>query len=503
MASRSGTQDPVGPVDHGYLRTSAIQWAKVTDDLDQVDLALTMTALREELDPGWADAPRARARLLLLDDRPAEAMTVVRAAGLTLPPEPAPLAGPDLVVAAVHAANGDDDCHHRLLDAMRLVEGGTQRWPVAYLLAAVARARGENAEADQIWLDLVDGLGIVTPLTLSRSAAARVRRRSGPDAGDQVVATVLNFQSHSPVDDPGPVIGAAEQLRAQGDPGGARLLLWATTRIHGPVPAVQAALAALTPNSTRYRLRAGFALVLALLLIPFGVLGLPLILLGREYWNRRVAIPGLSPADSRAWRRIGALPLRPGRNVLEPTDGVSAAEALTFGLLGGLGFAATAAALDSTAGTSWGTVLVALVWLTGLVAWPAAGVAVMRRAGRRRDRRAYWAQQQARVPPVPDQQPCQCRRATVLRGARARAYVDGHLRPAAFAGSDPVRAILGPDATLAVCPDTQIVWLGMNLRSDRSGHAFRGAEPVIEPGAAEEFIGGATERGGPRAAGRG
>src|SRR5512142_881127 len=93
MASRSGTQDPVGPVDHGYLRTSAIQWAKVTDDLDQVELALTMTALREELDPGWPDAARARARLLLLDDRPAEAMTVVRAAGLTLPPEPAPLAG--------------------------------------------------------------------------------------------------------------------------------------------------------------------------------------------------------------------------------------------------------------------------------------------------------------------------------------------------------------------------------------------------------------------------
>jgi len=106
------------------------------------------------------------------------------------------------------------------------------------------------------------------------------------------------------------------------------------------MPAVSAALAALTPARAwpRYRLRAGFALVLAFLLVPFGILGLPLIVLGREYWKRRVPIPGLSPSDSRAWRRIGALPLRPGRNVLEPADGVSAAEILTFGLLGGLGY---------------------------------------------------------------------------------------------------------------------------------------------------------------------
>jgi hypothetical protein len=548
MQARPGTQDPVGTPGDGLLRPSVVQWAKVTDDLDQLDLALRMTALREELDPEWAEAALTRARLLLLSDRPDEALTVLSAAGFAPPgsvpslgsalsagsapsagaapsPAEAHLSGPDLLVAAVFAANGDNDCYRQLIAAMGSAQGGTQRWSLAYLLAAAAHARGDVATADQTWLDLVDGLGIVTRLTLSRSAVARMAQRpsgwagrSGwtegpsldgtihpvptPDATAQILAAALSFQALSPVADPGPVIDAAEELRRQGDRGGARLLLRATTQIHGPIPAVQAALAGLTPTRSMrwYRLRAALMLLGAVLLVPLGILAVPLILAGRAYWNRNVLVPGLTASDSQAWRRIETLPLRPGRNVLDGGGELSGIQVLGFVFLEALGF--TIALEIPSKAIGFASIM---IWLTAMVAFPLAGMVVLNRVRRHRDRLAYWHRQKRA--PVDDAQTCQCRRSTVLTGDAARAYLGGHLHDAT--PSDPVRAILGPDATLAVCPDTQIVWLGTDLASGRPGYAFRGAASAVEAGPSVEIVpsvdadlsDGALEQGDPRGVG--
>jgi hypothetical protein len=479
-----------GPVTPATLDDSWLTWTASADDADELELA---SALHAALPPEQ-DSPDVavwRARLFLLQGRPEEALAELVRHGLTEAPVQGSLTWAELVLVAVRAALGDPASFHRLLEAASLTAGELQSWRAAYLVAAAAEQLGHQAIADQAWRTLALEHSIVTPLTVSRLAAGEVARRDPLDH-DAVTAVVMTQARNlsrlvpPPAEDPGPVLAAAAGLRARGDDAGARLLLRAVVRLNPANPELSAALLEVTPTRAEHR-HVAVVVAVTVLCTPLallGLLGAGIAFGARKLWTLRVRIPGLSRADSVAWRAVGALSFdESSGTVRTETDNASG----WYGLAGILGFGVGVfvgylASESATAllGAPNDAVSIGM-WLLGIVGVPVLFVLGARAAHRRfltSRRRRHEAKEVRRR--LAEAAQCHCWQTRGLTGQLAEAYLTAHLEPVRDAPTlAELSRRLGPRAVVGQCPVTGGIWLGGSLGRGGTTVLLRGTVPAL------------------------
>jgi hypothetical protein len=496
-----GMSIPFGPgsvsaVSSESLDDSWLTWAATADDADELTLAGSLLESAPS-DRHTTDVGVAHARLLLLQGQPGAALAELARLGLTEVPVEGPRSWSELVLVAARAATGDPVSFQRLIEAASRTAGEPQAWRVAYLVAAAAEQTGQSDIAHQAWRALAVTHGIVTPLTVSRLAAGEVVRRDREDH-EAVTAVVLTQARNlsqlipGPADDPGPVLAAVADLRARGDEAGARLLLRAVTRLNPPNAAITAALQSGAPikGQNLHRAKVVGASLLALALVPAGLVGVLIVWGVARLWARYVRLPGFSLTDSVAWRAIGTLPPQ-----ATSVDGAKASDRSAYGWYGvvgvigvfawiPIGYSASAFGADALGG---GSGLEAILYLLGLIGLPAFLILVTRVIWRRvlgaRWRRRLASTERRRLAAAGQ---CRCWQTRGLTGELAAAYGTAHLRPVVDgAAVEVLHQRLGMRASVARCPVTGTLWLGGELGRGGTAVQLRGNVPTDLAPAAE------------------
>lgn len=293
-------------------------WALAAEGADEPDLALRLwsTAPRDAVP--WWEAELGCVRALLVLGRFPEALTRVRAladqVGRTTGD---PL---DLMLAAAFAASGDDAAYDYLLGAARAPQLSMPAAALLRVVGSVAEHRGRVRDAAWAWTFLVEQLGVTSRAVTAAYAAAVIGART-PDADAQTLValmrgaqTALERLEPPPRTDPAPVLDAVARLRRRGDTAGARLLLGAVEAATPGIRALRPVRRAVTPTG-RMLLLGTVAVVLALALgigLTFlrGVTGSVratggvVLALAASAWGRTVRLPGLSRAESEAYRLV-------------------------------------------------------------------------------------------------------------------------------------------------------------------------------------------------------
>ncbi|MDP9793232.1 hypothetical protein J2S43_001744 [Catenuloplanes nepalensis] len=440
-------------------------WADAAADDDRFGLMLTLldAVPAEEQD---RDLTVRRAALLLHDGRAGEAIAALRGVGVAeLPDGPETTFG-HLVLAAARAAGGDRPAYRWLMVWAGRIDGEVS---VCYLVAVAATGVGDRETADLAWHTLATRYGKVTPLTVARYAAAKVAKRADGDPALAVALAAMELHHLGvPVDrDPGPALEAARDLRARGDHEGARLLLHAVRRRLPAVPALDAALAELTPAGAMRRHRitvvAMWSLVPLLVLpvvwtvhVPAPAAGL-VVLAARLAWERWVPIPGLSRADSAVWRAFRAVGYDP---FTDPTAPPPKDQKGYYGLAGLLGLIFFGIPLSLAVER----LVPDGAMRTGLYLFVCAGVAALGYLGARRAH--HWLRaraharrrEQERHARLAEARRCHCWRMQGCSGEFADEYLRHHLRAEPFDDAPPA---LRGKAWLGRCAATDTVWLAV------------------------------------------
>ncbi|WP_033344969.1 hypothetical protein [Catenuloplanes japonicus] len=442
-------------------------WAGAAASDDRFGLMLTLLDAGTAKDQDQGPDPGVRrAALLLHDGRPADALATLREVGVTELPGATETSWSQLVLAAARAASGDQVAHRSLMAWAGRITGDPRMY---YLVAAAATGVGDRATADLAWETLTTGYEIVTPLTAARHAAARVARR---DTGDPVLAVAIAaMELHHlgvPVEkDPGPALEAVRDLRARGDHEGARLLLHAVRRRVPAVPALDAALAALTPAAAMRRhlitVVAMWSLV-PLVLLPAvfalhlpGLIGGLLALAARLAWERWIPIPGLSRADSLVWRAFRAVGYDP---FTDPTAPPPKDQKGYYGLAGLLALIFVAIPLsltverllpDGAARTG--------MYLLLCLGLPALGYVAARQAHHWMRARAHARRRAVETRArLSEARRCHCWQLHTIAGDIADEYLHHHLRAEPFDDAPPS---LRGKVWLGRCTATDTVWLAV------------------------------------------
>lgn len=457
-------------------------WAGAAAADDRFGLMLTLldAAPAEDYD---LDLAVRRAALLVHDGRPGEAVEALRHAGVTELPDGFETTLAQLVLAAARAATGDRPSYRWLMARTSRIDGDPR---VYYLVAAAAAGVGDQETADLAWQTLAAGFEVVTPLTVARHAAAAVARR---DIGDPVQAVAIAaMELHHlgvPVEnDPGPTLAAVQDLRARGDHEGARLLLHAVRRRLPAVPALDAALAALTPAAAMRRhliaVVAVWSLVPLLLFPVVWTLHVPalagglLVLAVRLGWERWVPIPGLSRTDSAVWRAFRAVGYDP---FTDPTAPPPKDQKGYYGLVAllSLFFVAIPVSLAAARLVPDGTMQTGMYLLICL-GIPALGYLGARHAHHWMRARAHARRRTADTRArLAEARRCHCWQVHTLSGDIAAEYLHHHLRSEPFDDAPPS---LRGEVRLGRCTATDTVWLA--VPGDRM-LLLRGATTTQQP----------------------
>lgn len=468
------------------LDRSVGEWAGQTDVHDL--LPETAVLLDHLLGSGGSTgAVLGRARLHLLEGRPAEGLSLLQDRGLDGQLEAGRATWNAAVSDACRAAEGDRPAFERLLALAADVVDTDGAVEAGYLVAAAADALGEQRVADGAWTDLPTSLGRVTALTLTHYAAATVagRDREDPEPATAAVLRAARAFDHleTPLaDDPGPAREAARLLEARGDRPGAYLLLLALSRLRVPTADLVAArdlLDAPQPARRRHRYRAvGTAVVASCVLVWFSAVGL---LVGRgllALWARRVRLPGLGLVDSRVARALRRMTYDDVSQTVRSSAGATQVDplqslAFVLGLFAGALVAVPlAGAVDDA-----GAVVAVGVPLTALTAVTVGSWLLARRLQRDwRLRRVLRREAADRRAVLAAASACACWHSRWWTGDPAVAYAAHHL----VAGDDEaLRPLALTGARLLRCPDTGYAWL--SLGSGRATRLVRGAAPEVAP----------------------
>lgn len=470
-------------------------WADLADSIDRVDLAL---AIRDGLAPTPEDRLVQTRLLLLSGDAEAARAQLGREPGRPLPSSEQPFGLEDLLAAACDAALGDDAALGWLLSAASRLADSDRGWYCAYLVAAAASARGDLRLADQAWTVLVRRYGVRTELTVPAAVIAELSIRDAVE-GELVLRTLGSCASaleslvHRVEVDPQPTLEAASQLVKRGDTPGARLLIDVVSRRNPPVRSLQDGLAALEPRAAirRYRLKAWALVVLALCVVPLGILGFILIKIGTRLFRQRVLVPGLKSADSHTWRGLRWIRFNAGRARVEVGGGqVTGWEAFLLiigGVIGaGLGWVLAAWVANWFGISEIGTSLpLVLIWLSSIIAVPTFLVladrivrAHLSQMGRRRAAAAESRRQREAAVR------CSCWEATMKADEAAEAYLTRHLAelPSGHRLTQLPTTLSGL-ARARLCPDTGAAWLAVTGNEGTGLILLRG--PVPSPRTAE------------------
>lgn len=466
-------------------------WTVTADGLAERSLAV---GLRESR-PGEAGPEQDlhRALDLLVLGRAQECVELLRRAGVHPPAHGDDLGPQHLLLAAGHAATGDDGAWSWLLAT--LAQGSNRRF--AHLLVAGAGdARGDTAAADRAWTELVRSpLGTLDRRAAVRAAVVEISARSRSARADDVAELVATWSSVlvglDRADDvtPSSALAVATGLVARGDRSGARLLLRATAAQTPRSADLRRMLGSLTPRWAVVR-TTGAVVVAAVAIAGLLALALrggrPMSLLfaaGFWLWHRFVPLAGLTQSESRVWRGLGAL------SYDEVTDAVATPDADRRGWYGVAGIVGAIAGL-----TLCLTVLPDLaaalgapglleqdgglaVWLAVSIGLAVAGYCGVRALHlRSRRRTAERRRRAAEDAQLADAARCRCWHEAQLGGLLARHYADGHL----VVEPQWSRAVarLGRDAAVARCPQTGSSWLVGPLGADGRWLALRGPAPV-------------------------
>ena len=480
----TGSSRPTGDI-ADEVTHSWTTWAQAAENIDRHEVAL---ALLEAAPNTSHDAATAvfGATLLLQIGQHAQAVAVLAGIGYSELPDENRATWPDLVLAASRAAGGDSVAYRWLMGCARRFDGTAEAWRLCYLVAAAATGINDRATADQAWDALLTRYEILTPATLAQYSAAQVADRDQHDAGaaTMTVATaVANLhQIGTPLEqNPEPALRIARLLQSRGDLSGSRLLLHAARRRIPPDPALDAALAEVTPASAmhRHRLIVTVLWCLAPLLFPLGVVGGLLVLAARLAWQRWVPIPGLSRTDSAIWRAFRSLSYDPYTDPDEPAPkdqtgyyGLAAILSLLF-VAAPLGSPVSAllAGLTATANNADNPLVVA-TWLLLCIGIPGLSFLGARQVHRerraRRHRRRRQAEHRARMA---NAQRCHCWQAASASGQFATLYFRQHLRPEPFTLRAPnLRGL----ADLGRCPTTGVLWLALDKDDPGKALLLRG-----------------------------
>ena len=458
------------------LEPSLAGWAARADDADE--FALVVGVQRAQSDP--ESLLRVRALLSAGD-----ASAAYRELGFDdgeLPALGASFGRTELLAAACRAALGDDSAHRWLLHSSSLVVDHPMGWFATHLVAVVSDMRGDFGVADRAWRLLAERYNITTSHVVARLVAAHASERRDEDGAAVTrrfaqATTSLERTGHSIALDPRPTLAAVDMLCRRGDVGGARVLLEFVTRRNEVGARISRRLRELTPDDAmhRYRLMIRVALCLSPLLLFLGVPGLALFGAGVLAFRRWVAVPGLSLADSEAWRAAHRLRFdkRTGLPTASHPDGGWLGFAILAGGFAGLMIGAELAVLVSAHGTAAQTAAFVL---------PTAGLATLlfllvdRFSRRRQDRARLMSRTERTRAALSRVGACQCWDTTVLADEVAQAYADRHLVGAGIPGpASTIAEALSHPAHVLRCPQLGTPWLLAQLTSEGSSLLLRGA----------------------------
>jgi len=501
-----GTLPETSVVSEEDLESSLEAWLNVAQATDRASLALNLAEALQDADRGRSDSHVRRAYLLLIAGRAAEARALLKANG-AVPPDGPSQAASDLLLAACHAATGDEPAYRWLLSAVSRIGPLTDVGQFGYLVATAADAQGDRQTADQAWLNLAQGSGRVTDLTVRKVIVAEMARRSSDDpeaALRAVFRAVANSDAlDSPLDrDPEPVLVAAQELVARGDSAGAMLLLHAVDRLRPPSVDIRSALSTLTPKTSlrAYELRccgvwgALLGLVAALTVLAsqlnLGMLPLAPVLFFRHglrvvryKWLPR---PGLGKSDSEVSR---ALSTRHYDALLEKNRsksendyglyGVAAIVGLVTGWILAVQLTSPSGPLASDAflrSAAWVICLVGLPVLSGF-----AARFVKQRNLRRHHLRSRAEQHRQRLLGA---SACQCWQQAYFVGDYAEAYAAQHLTEVGLHEQVLARPWLLPLRFLR-CPTSGCLWLQADCSRHLANGGATGQRCPADPSVAE------------------
>jgi hypothetical protein len=470
------------------VEQSWLAWAAAADDGDRHELALT---LLDAMPPEQRDANTAvtQATLLLQTGQAGRAISILEGLGVTDLPDDRRASWPHLVLAAGRAAAGEVDAYRWLMSSAGRLSTAVDAWRVSYLVAVAATGIGDRTTADQAWHNIVVRHGIVTPASLAEFSAAQIagRDRDEPtEATTTVAATVANLH-HADVpihQDPGPVLDAARALSARGDVAGARLLLHAARRRIPATPALDAALAAVTPTGgmRRHRILVTALWCLTPALLFLGMPGGLIVLAVRTAWERWIPIPGLNRADSAAWRAFRSVSYDPYTDPADPPAkdqsgyyGLAALLSLLFVAFPVTGLVPTllAAMTRATGPDEVNPALIISIRVLLCIGIPVLSFLGSRQAHRwLRSRRHDRRRAAVRRAGLSGAQQCQCWQSGSMSGPLAVDYLHRHLQPEATTYLPPA---LRDNASLGRCAVTGAMWLGVRHGSHGTAVLLRGA----------------------------
>ncbi|WP_432456820.1 hypothetical protein [Cellulomonas iranensis] len=462
------TATPGPDVDDRSVRS----WAQHAEALGEPGLAADLLTTVDGADVGHL------ARLALLDGRPADALTLLARGGDDVVPAHGPTSPEHVVAAAARAAQGDEGALVTLLHVGSRVADPQQRADFLRLLAAAAGPAGRHDLADDAWVTLVSEHGDRTPQGLGGWAAAHVARRDAArstDAVRAVVGVARGLQEALPAaaDDAGATTLAVRDLQRRGDRAGAALLAAAVARGGRTSPDLRA----LRDETALHRRRAPTVVpwILALLLLPLGVVGIALgigvVEVLRRVWRR---VPGVSLCDERVWDTVDGARLDDGRQTgahseVRPLPALAA----LAGFVAGIGVAfevdARVRALVPGLGDGWAM----LLWAVPLLGVPALSFVLVESARRALVRRRVAREGAAdRAAQLRSAGACRCWDPVAAVGPFAAAYASEHLVAA------PRCTSLPRGTAVRRCPLTDVPWLVTTTTGGRAQLVLRGAPPL-------------------------
>lgn len=428
-----------------------------------------------------------RARLALLDGRPADALALLAQTGLDVVPASGPGSADHVVALASRAALGDGTALGVLLSWGSTTSDPQVRRLFLRLLAVAAPRGRHHGLADDAWRSLVVEHGDRTPQGLAGWAAAQVTARDatrGADALQAVLgaAHVLRRAAPSAADDATATEIAVRDLRARGDDAGAALLAAAVART-GRASADLQALRDATALRER-RAAAVVPLLAVVLLLPLGIVGIAAAL-GvvhglRRAWRR---IPAVRWADEQVWYAVDGV--RPddgrglhGRSDVRPAPAIAAAVGFIVGVALAVQADTWARALVPGLGDGWAM----LLWAVPLLGTPVGAFLLVERLRMALVRRRLAQQEAAdHAALLASAGSCRCWDTVAAVGPFADAYLAQHLGPALV----PHVPGAPPGASMRRCPLSGVPWLVTTTTGARATLALRGAPPLAaDPAAA-------------------
>jgi hypothetical protein len=489
----NGTMTAPASISADLIEQSVPLWAAAADEADAVDLALAVSrSVGPRADEDQADL--AVARLLLLAERPQEALTLLARQHITeLPAEPE-RSWPHLLLAACRAAVGDPDAYRWLLSTVGALPTA---WQPLYLVGAAADQRGDYTTADQAWTTLVQTHQILTRFTIARFLAGVVARRdrdNGRAAAQTMIDVVEEFLARDPDlhETPEPILTAAARLRQRGDIAGSELLLHTATHRLPGVPALRATAQGAGAQAAMRRFRLHAALrrwmhvpMLALPaaaavwcdIPPLVLTGLvPVLVMHRIAGATRV--PGFTAADSVAWRAGRRLRQGPAARRIDAEQwivgGLLAAVMLTYAVpfasvFAGVVTGRPAAIARTVPHAALSGVFFAVITVL-LTAFGKGLLAIGRRHNWRTEQQTRLQADRYRFS---DAGECRCWRSNALLGSYAAAYLDRHLVSVVADAWDNSPF---PYAALARCPATGSLWMAATTDPHAALLLLRGSD---------------------------